>query len=108
MYFGSNHLQASVILAKICGEYGQRALVGKTCSDQLLPEYYVETTENSLADMERFIVTIHELFGTDRGGDGPLVQPVVTPRFVCLDHSVCNLLVFTNVNCRFQLVQEIF
>ena len=79
MYFGSNHLQASLILASICGDHGQRALVGKTASDQLLPDYYVETTNGSLRDTEQFVVGVREEWGD---GEEALVQPVVTPRFV--------------------------
>ncbi|KAF8244487.1 Metallo-dependent hydrolase [Wilcoxina mikolae CBS 423.85] len=78
LYFASNHLEASLILADICGSYGQRALVGKTCSDQLVPDYYVETTQGSLRDTEAFIVGLREKFGDE----GALVMPVVTPRFV--------------------------
>lgn len=78
-YFGSNHLEASLILADICGEYGMRSLVGKTCSDQLVPDYYVETTQGSLKDTETFISKVYEKFGKD---DDALVQPVITPRFV--------------------------
>jgi guanine deaminase len=79
LYFGSNHLLASLVLADICGKYGQRALVGKTCSDQLVPEYYVETTAGSLKDTEEFIKAVRMKFGE---GDAALVQPVITPRFV--------------------------
>lgn len=67
-----------MILADICGSYGQRALVGKTCSDQLVPDYYVETTQDSLKDTEAFIVGVREKFGDENA----LVMPVVTPRFV--------------------------
>jgi guanine deaminase len=67
------------VLADICGKYGQRALVGKTCSDQLVPEYYVETTAGSLKDTEEFIKAVRRKFGE---GDAALVQPVITPRFV--------------------------
>ncbi|KAI5851880.1 hypothetical protein BZA05DRAFT_398133 [Tricharina praecox] len=77
LYFASNHLAASLILAETCAKYGQRALVGKTCSDQLLPEDYVETTAGSLADTEVFVKSVYE-----RHGRNGLVMPVVTPRFV--------------------------
>ena len=81
LYFGSNHLEASLILADVCGAYGQRALVGKTCSDQLVPDYYVENTLGSLRDTETFINAVRDKFGSD---DEALVQPVITPRFVSL------------------------
>ena len=66
------------MLAELCATYGQRALVGKTCSDQLVPDGYVETTQGSLADTEAFIVRVRQL-GRERGA---LVQPIITPRFV--------------------------
>jgi hypothetical protein len=53
--------------------------VGKTCSDQFLPEYYVETTDSSLKDTESFITYCREKWPSEAG----LVKPVVTPRFVC-------------------------
>lgn len=77
LYFASNHLAATKVLAELCADHGQRAFVGKTCSDQFLPDYYVETTESSLADSEDFIV-----FCRERWGKRGLVRPVVTPRFV--------------------------
>lgn len=77
LYFASNHLAATKVLAELCVDHNQRAFVGKTCSDQFLPDYYVETTESSLADTENFIV-----FCRDSWGKNGLVQPVITPRFV--------------------------
>ena len=67
------------MLAELCAAYGQRALVGKTCSDQLVPDGYVETTQGSLADTEAFIVRVRQRFGGEREA---LVLPVITPRFV--------------------------
>ena len=34
-------------------EKGQRAFVGKVCMDQLAPDYYIETTDQSLKETER-------------------------------------------------------
>ncbi|KAI5853238.1 hypothetical protein DFP73DRAFT_535725 [Morchella snyderi] len=78
LYFGSNHLPATQVLADTCAGSGQRAFVGKTCSDQFLPEYYVETTDSSLKDTESFITYCREKWPSEAG----LVKPVVTPRFV--------------------------
>lgn len=90
LYFASNHLAATKVLAELCVNHNQRAFVGKTCSDQFLPDYYVETTESdsvpdptrsptstTLADTENFIVFCRNSWGKDG-----LVQPVITPRFV--------------------------
>lgn len=53
---------------------GQRALIGKTCSNASSPDYYIETTEDSLRDTESFINGVINL-------KSALVKPIVTPRF---------------------------
>jgi guanine deaminase len=79
LYFGSSHLEATKILADTCGSIGQRAFVGKNCSDGgLCPQYYRETTEGSIRDTKAFIEWCQLTFG--REGK---VRPVITPRFVC-------------------------
>ena len=72
--------QASLILAKTCLELGQRALVGKINMDDpsQCPEYYLEGTQQGLADTEKFIQEVLDLPGNKQG----LVLPVITPRFV--------------------------
>jgi guanine deaminase len=78
LYFGSSHLEATKILARICGEMGQRAFVGKNCSDgELCPEYYRETTEGSIRDTRAFVEWCQAGFGREGR-----VRAVVTPRFV--------------------------
>nr|KAG5697585.1 hypothetical protein BaRGS_019806 [Batillaria attramentaria] len=55
-------------------DLGQRALVGKVNMDMSAPDYYRETTEQSVADTVRFIDDVMER-------KSPLVTPVITPRF---------------------------
>ena len=74
-FFGALHLEACKLLASICLELGQRALVGLVCMDRNSPDTYTKSTEQNLADTEAFIQHV-------RGLGSDLVQPVVTPRFV--------------------------
>lgn len=73
-YFATNYKESSLILAEEATKQGQRAFIGKVCSDRLSPDYYIETTSNSLRDTEEFIVNVLKL-------ENPLVQPIITPRF---------------------------
>ncbi|EPS39199.1 hypothetical protein H072_7002 [Dactylellina haptotyla CBS 200.50] len=77
--YGSNHLEATKILADCCDKTGIRGFVGKTCADMLTPDYYVETTEGSLKDTEEFVKWCFEKWGSGREAR---VQPVITPRFI--------------------------
>ncbi|KAF8429493.1 hypothetical protein EV426DRAFT_703274 [Tirmania nivea] len=52
MYYASNHLSSAKVLTEIAAAYRQRSYVGKTCSDQLVPDYYVEATKQSVAETE--------------------------------------------------------
>lgn len=73
-YFATNYKESSLILAEEATKQGQRAFIGKVCSDRLSPDYYVETTSDSLRDTEEFIINVLKL-------ENPLVQPIITPRF---------------------------
>ncbi|XP_014092405.1 guanine deaminase isoform X1 [Bactrocera oleae] len=73
-YFGTNHRESTLILAKEALRQGQRALIGKVCSDQNSPEFYVETTDVSIASTEEFVKDIQKL-------ETDLVEPTITPRF---------------------------
>lgn len=44
-YFATNYWKSSLILAKEAVKQGQRAFVGKVCSDTSVPDYYIEKTE---------------------------------------------------------------
>lgn len=76
-YYGSAHGEATRILADLCLEKGQRALVGKCNMDRNAPEYYRDASvEESLAVTEECIRHIRRI-----DAKGTLVQPVLTPRF---------------------------
>lgn len=85
VYYASNHLMSAKLLAKTAGNYGQRAYVGKTCSDQLVPDYYVEPTRQSVMATEAFLKWVKERWcgpDNERGSREALIKAVITPRFV--------------------------
>ncbi|KAI9468876.1 MAG: guanine deaminase [Benjaminiella poitrasii] len=73
-WFATIHLDSCKQLADIIHQFGQRAHIGKVNMDQNAPDYYVESTNDSVQDTERFIQYVRAI-GSD------LVTPVVTPRF---------------------------
>lgn len=81
LYFATIHLEASQILAQLCDSLGQRGYVGKLNIDQLSPDYYLETTSQSLSTTEEFIKYCYETFKPEDGRTG-IVHPVITPRFI--------------------------
>ncbi|MED3573708.1 guanine deaminase [Cytobacillus praedii] len=92
LYFATIHKEASLLLAKICAEKGQRGLVGKVVMDdpEQNPEYYRDAdTQTALADTEEFILTVKELAKSVKQG----VYPVITPRFIpsCTDEALKGL-----------------
>jgi guanine deaminase len=92
LYFATVHKEASILLAKICAEQGQRGLVGKVVMDhpENTPDYYRDRdTQTALADTEEFIVAVKDLAKTSKQG----VYPVVTPRFIpsCTDEALQGL-----------------
>ncbi|MFJ7696698.1 guanine deaminase [Lysinibacillus fusiformis] len=92
LYFATVHKEASILLAKICAEKGQRGLVGKVVMDdpEQNPHFYRDaTTQTALADTEEFILAVKKLAKTTKQG----VYPVVTPRFIpsCTDNALKGL-----------------
>lgn len=92
LYFATVHKEASLLLAQICAEKGQRGLVGKVVMDDpgQNPETYRDAdTQTALADTEEFILAVKELSKTTKQG----VFPVVTPRFIpsCTDEALKGL-----------------
>lgn len=76
-YYGSRHGKASQILADICFEKGQRALVGKCNMNRNAPDWYRDSSiEDSLHETRAIIQHIEDLDPESR-----LVKPVLTPRF---------------------------
>ncbi|TQR18677.1 guanine deaminase [Psychrobacillus vulpis] len=92
LYFATVHKEASLLLAEICANKGQRGLVGKVVMDnpEQNPTFYRDaTTQTALADTEEFIIAVKELAKTTKQG----VYPVVTPRFIpsCTDDALKGL-----------------
>lgn len=76
-YYASAHGEATRILADLCLEKGQRALVGKCNMDRNAPDYYRDTSvEASLQVTEECIAHIRHIDPAAK-----LVTPVLTPRF---------------------------
>jgi guanine deaminase len=76
-YYGSIHGEATKILADLCLEKGQRALVGKCNMTRNAPDYYLDASvEESLRVTEECIAHIQSLDPAGR-----LIQHVLTPRF---------------------------
>lgn len=70
--FPSIHYEASEILFDILEQRGLFAFTGKLNMDQNSPEYYIENTEQSISDTERFIKQ-HQRSGN--------VKAAIVPRF---------------------------
>ncbi|KAI8905956.1 hypothetical protein EDD86DRAFT_193601 [Gorgonomyces haynaldii] len=73
-YYATTHTQSSLVLAKACYELGQRAYVGKVNMDRNSPDYYSESTQESIQETVRFV--------QEMAPYRSLVKPVLTPRFV--------------------------
>ncbi|WP_462410121.1 guanine deaminase [Neobacillus sp. Marseille-QA0830] len=92
LYFATVHKEASLLLAEICAQKGQRGLVGKVVMDDPAqnPSYYRDyDTETALRNTEEFIQAVKELGKQAKQG----VYPVVTPRFIpsCTDQALIGL-----------------
>ncbi|KAJ6136603.1 Amidohydrolase 1 [Penicillium capsulatum] len=76
-YYGSCHGQATRVLADVCVEKGQRALVGKCNMNRNAPVWYRDASVGDSLDETRHLIQhIHHL-----DPDSRLVKPVLTPRF---------------------------
>ena len=89
VYFASVHEAATMALAQTCSRHRQRAFVGRVAMDhpQGTPDWYRDASAaQGVAASKRSIDAIRAL------GD-PLVQPIVTPRFVpaCTDELLAGL-----------------
>ncbi len=83
VYYGSIHEPATVALAEACVRHRQRAYVGRVAMDhpQGTPAFYRDpSASEAVAASARSIEAIRAL-------DSPLVQPIITPRFIpaCTD-----------------------
>jgi guanine deaminase len=92
LYFATVHREATRLLADICLDKGQRALVGKVVMDdpQSCPDYYRDASpEIAIAESRALIDYVR---GHPDNADG-LVLPVITPRFIpsCTDEVLAGL-----------------
>lgn len=92
VYFGSAHLAATELLARLCLEKGQRALVGRVAMDAVdtCPDYYRDPDAAvAIEETQGLIEHVRAMPGNERD----LVRPVVTPRFIpsCTDGLLAGL-----------------
>jgi guanine deaminase len=92
LYFATQDREASKLLADICIDKGQRALVGKVVMDDpaACPAYYRDqTSDAAIADTRAVIKYIQS---HPANADGR-VLPVITPRFIpsCTDETLVRL-----------------
>lgn len=81
VYFATVDRVSSTLLAKICGDLGQRGLVGKVAMDDALgcPDFYKDKDANEATkETEQFILDVLKLQQSYK----QKVYPVVTPRFI--------------------------
>ncbi len=89
VYYATQDLAATTLLAKTCADLGQRALVGRVAMDHPTgtPDWYRDATAQSgIADSRTSIEQIQAL-------RSDLVQPIITPRFIpaCSDELLTGL-----------------
>ncbi len=92
VYYGSIHLPATKILAELCLEQGQRALIGRVAMDdpaQCPDTYRDRSAAIAIEETRAFIDFVKGLAGNDRR----LIEPVITPRFIpaCTDELLTGL-----------------
>lgn len=86
LYFATVHQEATRLLADLCLEKGQRALVGKVAMDhpENCPDYYRDASPDAAIEGTRALIDY--VFAHPGNANG-LVKPVITPRFIpsCTD-----------------------
>ncbi len=70
--FSTIHKDAATELATLLEKSGLRSYVGKVNMDSNSPDYYIETTEQSINDTLAFI---------EATKDNKMAKPIITPRF---------------------------
>jgi len=92
LYFATQHLEATKLLADICIAKGQRALVGKVVMDDpaACPPDYRDQSAQAAVDETRAV--IEHIRGHEANTSGR-VLPVITPRFLpsCTDAALDGL-----------------
>jgi guanine deaminase len=84
VYFGTIHTDAALLLGRTAAQRGQRSFVGKVNMDRNAPDFYCESTADSVAETERFVTSMLGAGADGAAGAplGPPAVPVITPRFV--------------------------
>jgi guanine deaminase len=54
-YFATIHREGTMALVDAVAACGQRAFVGKVCMDRNAPDFYIETTKDSIDDTTAFV-----------------------------------------------------
>lgn len=80
-YYGTLHLEATQILAKIVHAHGQRAFVGKCNMNRESEDYVEPSTAASLDATNALIKHIRSISGETYSPSHTLVHPILTPRF---------------------------
>ena len=92
LYFGTVHLEATKLLADLCLDKGQRALVGKVVMDDpdSCPDDYRDADATSGVSETRALI---EHVRSHPGNAAGRVLPVITPRFIpsCTDAALTAL-----------------
>lgn len=92
LYFATQHCEASKLLADLCIQKGQRALVGKVVMDDpaSCPETYRDASAAAAIADSRAVI---EHIRAHPGNAEQRVLPVVTPRFIpsCTDDALSGL-----------------
>lgn len=92
LYFATQHEAATKLLADICIEKGQRALVGKVVMDDpaACPDYYRDESAATAVAETRAVIDHIRAHPDNRAGR---VLPVITPRFIpsCTDEALTGL-----------------
>ena len=92
VYFGTLHLAATRVLADVCLQRSQRALIGRVAMDniQQCPAYYRDlSAAGAESDTCKFIEYVRSM----HGNGSALIKPVITPRFIpsCTDELLARL-----------------
>lgn len=92
VYFATVDKEPSLLLAKICGEKGQRGFVGKVAMDDTTgcPSYYIDKDHQaSIDETESFINEVLKIQDNYK----QKVYPAITPRFIptCSNESLKGL-----------------
>lgn len=72
--FGTIHRPATELLMGMINEAGLGAFVGKVNMDRNAPDFYIESTEESIQETKKFLENTLNKYD--------LVHPILTPRFV--------------------------